>query len=281
MMFPPKPHFRTSIPVFLTLWIGISCVGFTDSSSADRASGILFSENFENLPTQQVKSQFGQEGASVLENGPSPCGKFSTGIAADFKSPNVDFQSSQNASHFVAMNPESPCGGAYQAHLVLSPLDFSGWDSVEFKARYFRMSVPTWGTDFSVLFYVPGASFKMDTTAMPSVGKWDTFSIKLPASMLKSEVKVSIYSALRLGLDDIQFVGYRNGVGSIRNSARTRSVTNLHSAKTFDLLGSLLSTEQNIHSKTRASSRTGQAGTYLIRTEFSNGETGLEKITIK
>src|SRR4051812_6441613 len=107
MLFPPKPYLRRSIPVFLTLWVGISCVGLTESNSADRASGIVFSENFENLPTQQVKGVFGRD-TSVLASGPSTCGRFTTGIAADFKSKNVDFQSSQNPSHFVAMNPESP-----------------------------------------------------------------------------------------------------------------------------------------------------------------------------
>jgi hypothetical protein len=71
------------------------------------AQTVLFSENFEISPVTSIINSFGGN----VPDGPSPCGQASRGTTTDFNSGSVNFQNTQNNTYFVAVNPQTPCGG--------------------------------------------------------------------------------------------------------------------------------------------------------------------------
>lgn len=189
----------------------IYLAAFIVISMSLNAQIVIFYENFETSPVTSFVNSY----TDSLPDGPSPCSQASRGTTADFNSTHVDFQSTQNATYFLGVNPESPCGGYYNAFLVSDTLDLSGYDSLVFKSKYFMSSTLNWGP--SIISIVFDNSTDKDTIESEFVNtdNWDSIKVTLPVSMIASQVLISINMGGGEGaaLDDIEISGYNTSTG--------------------------------------------------------------------
>ena len=189
-----KKHIlQTAIILLLMLNVNIT--------SQVKAQSALFQEDFEASSVTSIVN----ENTGILPDGPSPCGGASRGNTVDFNSTNVDFNSDENSTYFLGLNPESPCGGYYKATLISDVLDLTGVDSLYFKCRYLIGSALNWGsTGITVEFDNGSSTFALDTI-FSTTDNWTQIEVELPEAMISSTVsmKIFILGGDGVGLDEI------------------------------------------------------------------------------
>ena len=169
----------------------------------------LFLENFETSPVTSILNA----GETQLINGPSPCGKATRGDTTDFNSANVNFQGMQNATHFLGVNPQTPCGGYYHADLNTGSLNLSGQDSLSFKFRFIVTNTLFWGSgdlrfDFSDGTTTHSINIGSDIGSW-NFNTWTSKQIGLPSFLIAPAVTLTLHQmggGDGVGLDDIQIV---------------------------------------------------------------------------
>jgi Secretion system C-terminal sorting domain len=171
----------------------------------------IFSEDFETIPVTNFLNIWNAE--TQLTEGSSPCSSASRGNTSDFNSSNVDFNSAQNASFFLAANPESPCGGFYNASVQSAAQDFSATaDSLVLDVRYFISTTLNWGASQLEVIFDNGTTTDTVKNEFSSTDTWDVISYKLPASMQNSAVTITINlgGGEGVGVDDFRITSYLN-----------------------------------------------------------------------
>jgi len=187
------------------------------------AQTILFQENFETSPITSILNTWNFE--TQLTNGPSPCSLASRGNTADFNSTNVDFQNSQNSSYFLAVNPEAPCAGFYNASLSTSVLDFStATDSIIFKCKYFKSTTLNWGPSQLEIIFNNGSLSDTIISEFSTTDNWDNVEVKLPSFVTSPTVTITINMGGGEGvaIDDIEVLGYN--VTTVLSEILTKSI---------------------------------------------------------
>ncbi|MFH2096251.1 MAG: T9SS type A sorting domain-containing protein [Bacteroidota bacterium] len=170
------------------------------------AQVVLFGEDFETSPVTSIVNGY----TGVLPDGPPPCSQASRGTTVDFNSTSIDFQNSQNPGYFMGANPESPCGGYYNANLESDTLDFSGYDSLVFKCRYFKSTTLGWGPSALIITFDNLSDTYTIETEFTTTDNWDSIEVVLPATMISPNVVILINMGGGEGaaLDDIFITGY-------------------------------------------------------------------------
>lgn len=162
---------------------------------------VLFSENFEISPVTSILNS----GESQLINGPSPCGKATRGDASTFNSSSIDFLAAQNSSFFMAVNPQTPCGGFYNASPAASGLSFAGQDSLVFSCRYFKSNTLMWGPAMLTISFSNGTNTHSITADFSTLGAWTSYTTGLPSFLISPSVNISfsIGGGEGVAVDDI------------------------------------------------------------------------------
>lgn len=174
------------------------------------AQTVVFSEDFESSSTiTSLVNSFN----STMPDGPSPCSQASRGVAADFNSTTIDFLVGQNATNYMATNPESPCGGYYTATVVNpTPFDFSSSDSLVFKCRYYMSSTLNWGpTSIEITFDDGTNTDVIPTTSFNVTDAWTDFEVTIANTLYSSasvDMTIVMASGDGVALDDIQILNY-------------------------------------------------------------------------
>lgn len=149
-------------------------------------SAVILSEDFESSPINTFSQTFGGD----IADGSPDCSEVSRGWYPDFMSVNVDM--SGNSTAFLGANPESPCGGHYDATVQTELLDLSGGtDSNVITFDYYIGADLGWG-DAGVSDVIVENS---EITVLPEptiTSVWSSFSIKLPDSVAVEDAQVSI-----------------------------------------------------------------------------------------
>ena len=163
----------------------------------------LFVEDFETPPVTSLLNDIG--GETQLPDGPSACGFAARGNAATFNSASVDFQGSQNTGYFLAVNPQSPCGGFYTANLHSQPLNFSAADSLVFSCRYYKTNTLLWGPATLEVNIKNGTSDYILSGSFTSVGTWTNFTIGIPSTQIGSadSILITLGGGEGVAIDDI------------------------------------------------------------------------------
>lgn len=166
----------------------------------------LFLENFETAPVTSILNIWNSE--TQLTQGPSPCGLASRGNTANFNSTNVNFNNAQNSTYFLAVNPQSPCGGFYSATLASSSQNFSSQDSLRFSCRYFKSTTLGWGVSILRVIISNGTTNDTISTQFSVVNSWSTVDIALPSYLIAPAVTITIDMGGGEGaaLDDIKIM---------------------------------------------------------------------------
>lgn len=173
------------------------------------AQTIIFAEDFETSPVTNFLNTWNSE--TQLAEGPSACATASRGNTADFNSTNVDFNSTQNASYFLGANPESPCGGFYNASLHSAVQNFSATtDSLVLKVRYFKSTTLNWGATQLEVIFDNGTTTDTLKNEFTTTDSWDVVAYKLPASMHNSTVTITVKmgGGEGVGIDDFIITSY-------------------------------------------------------------------------
>lgn len=175
------------------------------------AAQVYFGEDFEGAPIATITNN----GDATLVLGASPCGKGSRGDVTIFNSTHVDFQALQNQTRYLAVNPESPCGGFYTANLHSDTVNLTAADSLVFSCRYFKSNTLGWGPTSLIITFDNGSATYTLNSEFTAVNTWTNFTIGLPASMQSSAVSMQIIMGGGEGvaLDDIQIREF-SGVGT-------------------------------------------------------------------
>jgi hypothetical protein len=167
---------------------------------------VLFQEDFETAPVTSIVNDW----TGTLPNGPSPCSQASRGTTADFNSSSIDFLNAQNPSYFLGVNPESPCGGFYNATLLSDSMDWSAADSIVFKCKYFMSIGLNWGSSKCEIILSDGVDADTISTEFISTNTWDSISVGIPLSLANPNVVMTINMGGGEGvaLDDILILNY-------------------------------------------------------------------------
>lgn len=172
---------------------------------------VYFEEDFETYPLSTFVSIPG----GVIASGTSECVRASVGNSSDYNSTNVNFNHAQNSTTFLGVNPESPCGGYYDAKVGYSGLvDFSSaTEQVRFTFKYFISSTLGWGN-----FYTPALSITISDgvntlninsdTELTTTDDWTEFSIDIPTSFNDSvtSIELDFGAGEGIAIDDIKIV---------------------------------------------------------------------------
>jgi hypothetical protein len=170
------------------------------------AQNVLFQEDFETAPITSIVNTFGDS----VPNGSSPCGQASRGTTADLNSSSIDFINAQNSTYFLGVNPESPCGGFYQATLASDSMDWSASDSIVFKCRYFMSTTLNWGSYGCRIIFNDGFDADTISTEFTTTNSWDSLIVGIPISLASPDVVMTITMGGGEGvaLDDIQIINF-------------------------------------------------------------------------
>lgn len=162
----------------------------------------LYLEDFESSPVTSIL----HSGQTQLDDGPSPCGYASRGNAADFNSANVNFQSAQNSTYYLAVNPESPCGSNYYADLTRTEMNFLGEDEVRFRCKYFKSSTLGFGIARLIMSFDNGVDYNTIMTEFTTTDAWDSIDISLPSFVmdLGIDLTISIGGGEGVAVDDLE-----------------------------------------------------------------------------
>ncbi|MBD3639190.1 MAG: T9SS type A sorting domain-containing protein [Crocinitomicaceae bacterium] len=185
---------------FTFLFIGTT--GYSQTS-------VLFSEDFETSPVTNFLNTW--TGETQLPDGASPCGSATRGNTTDFNSTNVDFNSAQNPGYFLGVNPESPCGGFYNASLHTPTLDLSGTaDSIVVSVKYFITSTIGWGGAQLQFIFDNGTVTDTMNGIFNDTDVWRTASYTLPATMQAASVDITLNmgGGEAVGVDDFTVTRY-------------------------------------------------------------------------
>lgn len=195
-----------SIPMKKLLYSSLLIVGCNFSVSAQT---IVFAEDFETSPVTNFLNTWNSE--TQLAEGPSACATASRGNTGDFNSTNVDFNSTQNASDFLGANPESPCGGFYNASLHSAVQNFSATaDSLILKIRYFKSTTLNWGATQLEVIFDNGTTTDTLKDGFTTTDSWGILAYKLPSSMHDAAVTITIKmgGGEGVGIDDFVITSY-------------------------------------------------------------------------
>jgi len=176
------------------------------------AQAVLFQETFEVGPVTSVLNTFGD----TVQDGASPCGQASRGTTSDFNSLNVDYQNAQNSTSFLGLNPEAPCGGAYNASLYSDTMDWSGFDSLIFSCDYFKSTTLGWGaTELEIIFNSSMGTDTIGAKLLSDTNNWGNVQVKLATSIIDSfvSIRINLGGGEGVGLDNILVNGYSPGAG--------------------------------------------------------------------
>lgn len=178
-----KPYLKT-MHFFLILTLILGLAKKTDCF----AQTIILQEDFE----ASSDTMFVNTASGKLLDGQPACGRASRTTATESNSLNVDFKNAENSTYFLAVNPESPCGGYYQAYLKSDTLDISGYDSLYFRCRYFVGSQLGWGpSGISIEFNSPDSIHTLDTV-FKITDTWTPFETKLPQALINDSLLIMI-----------------------------------------------------------------------------------------
>jgi hypothetical protein len=168
-----------------------------------KAQVILFHEDFETSPVTSLVNTWNSE--TQLPDGPSPCGSATRGNAGIFNSMSVDFQSAQNPSYFMGVNPQSPCGGFYVATVGSGTLDFSSADSLVLVCRYFLSNSLFWGSPTLQVNIKNGPSNYVVWDLFTTLGSWDSLTVGIPSTQIGATdtIYVLLGGGEAVGIDDI------------------------------------------------------------------------------
>lgn len=191
-----KKHFLTAI----------FTIGFT---FVQAQINVVFEENFETDPLTNVVRTYD---LSTLTNGETPCSEAGIGTAIELNSGNVDFQSDSNSTHFLAVNPEDPCGGYYKDEVkLLSNVDLtSQTEQIRLEFDYFISNTLNWGQpELTLKVGNSVETITIDTTELNTRNQWDNFSIDLPSGLNHSDItiiEIELGGGSGVGLDNLRFV---------------------------------------------------------------------------
>ncbi|MFH0892896.1 MAG: T9SS type A sorting domain-containing protein [Bacteroidota bacterium] len=162
---------------------------------------ILFHEDFETSPV----TSFVNPGDLQLTEGASPCGEASRGNAAIFFSANVNFNGSQNGGYFMAVNPQSPCGGFYVANVSTGTVDLSSADSLVFSCRYYITSTLTWGMPVLQVNIKNGPSNHVIWSEFSAMNNWMNLTVGIPSAQIGAtdSILITIGGGEGVAIDDI------------------------------------------------------------------------------
>jgi hypothetical protein len=178
----------------------------TLSTGLVHAQVSLFSEDFETSPVTSLLNS----GESELGEGPSPCGYATRGNASDFNSASVDMMSAGNASYYLGVNPESPCGGYYDAS-VSGSLDFSYMDSIRISFSYYKTSTLGWGGSILSLEFNDGSTSFTLSESLSVEDSWTSFDTVVTADLYGSnpvDFTITMGGGEAVAVDDIQIDGW-------------------------------------------------------------------------
>ncbi|MFT6244767.1 MAG: hypothetical protein ACJAXI_001536 [Crocinitomicaceae bacterium] len=267
------------------------------SGSSLSASGqtVLFSEDFEASPVTNFLNTWTSE--TQLPDGPSPCGSSTRGNSADFNSSTVDFNVAQNGSYFLGLNPESPCGGFYNASLHSPTQDFSGLaDSIVVSIRYFKSSTLGWGPSQLEIVFDNGTVTDTIRDQFATIDNWDVIDYVLPISMHKAivDITINIGGGEGVGLDDMTVTRYlviastieiATGLSLFPNPAKDQinirsKSEHLLSWEIYGMTGNIVLSSNDINSLTENIDLSVlDNGNYIIRIETINGARASQRIT--
>lgn len=172
-----------------------------------RAQVNLFTQSFEG----PVVANLVNIGDPTLTSGPSPCGKASYGDTSDFNSSMVNFfDGIENLTSFMAVNPQSPCGGYYDAVVYSDTFDLSGLDSAYFSCKYFKGNSLGWGPVACRVILTNGSASDTIESDFSAVNSWEIVSRKLSSGLIGPNVRFNIRlgGGDGVGMDDIMIEGY-------------------------------------------------------------------------
>lgn len=167
-------------------------------------SQILFSENFETSPVESILNTINSE--TKLKEGTPPCGLAARGNTSNFNSTKIDFKNSANSTYFLGVNPESPCGGYYDAELKTATLNFSGKDSLRFKCRYFKSNTLGWGSANLQVILTTGTQSDTIKSEFTKTNNWEYLDVALPKFLISSTVTIKLImgGGEGIAIDDIE-----------------------------------------------------------------------------
>lgn len=197
-----------SVKLLLTLKLGLIYIGlYFCSVHQSAAQVVLYDENFDNYPATWLNETGGSGNYEQIPAGSPPCVSSSIGTTADFNSTNIDFQSGQNATSFLGVNPESPCGGFYNTIVKSDTLDLSTLSNLKFKGRYIITNTLGWGASLNIIL----STSSFDTTfSSPGdfevTNNWADFEFDLSSKVMDDTVVMTIYFSAGdgIGLDDLE-----------------------------------------------------------------------------
>jgi hypothetical protein len=197
-----------------TLFISLSTFLLTGQT-------IFFEQNFEENADHFYA---GYTGTNPISDGSPQCGFVSRGTTADMNSPSIDFNSSENPGSFIGMNPESPCGGFYQARIRSFEFSTIDADTLFFLCKYFISSGLNWGPAFIDIEVSLGTStYLVNNEIFDVTNSWTQMVIGIPSTVIGDSTKFTIDmgGGEGVGIDDIRITDTPDLITS--NSSETNN----------------------------------------------------------
>jgi len=240
-----------------------------------KAQVVLFHEDFETSPVTSILNNGGE---TQLPEGPSTCGFASRGTTSDFNSVSVNFLNAQNPTHFLAVNPQSPCGGFYVASLKAGTLNLTA-DSLVFKCRYFISNTLLWGAPTLQVNIKKGPSNYVIWSQFSTIASWDSLTLGIPATQIGATdtMLIVIGGGEGVAIDDITILNIPSvNVAENHNSSSVKifpnpakniltleNISDDAVLSIYDENGKLIISEKNVNNAIDISQLSG--GLYCLR----------------
>lgn len=265
---------------------------FISASILSQSQTIFFTQDFEGISSiTNIRNGNGVDTfyETNLLTGTSQCGMAGKADAISHSSTNVNFDAIANTGDFVAINPESPCGGYYSALLDTEYIDLSTQSSqMVLSFRYLVTSTNSFGS--STL----RVDVKENTSPVPLMSlsaelnikdSWSYYETQLPLTANISTMHLNFYmeGGNGVAIDDI-VVSDASVLSLSSNNSELKEIVypnpvngdwlyftknSIKEVSIFNMLGKRVVFKQNITDKLDISKL--NRGMYLLRFETSTG----------
>ncbi|SDB65458.1 Por secretion system C-terminal sorting domain-containing protein [Flavobacteriaceae bacterium MAR_2010_188] len=263
-----------------------------------QAQTIYFEQDFETTDAitniRNISQATGEFKEDVLTVGPPPCTFMSKGNAMTVNSTDVDYNSAQNDTDFLNLNPQVLCDAYTIAGVKSIEFDMSSVIGGAYvSGRYYISSTLSYGTTNMAIGLNNGTdNLGLDITFFPVRDTWTTFEFPIPAAFLTSTMVlgIGVQAGQAFGFDDLVVSDYSvlsvpnqsinelklypnpvvNGEVHLENFSKV-------DVEIFNILGKKVKNLKNVSNKFRVDDL--NSGIYIVK--FNDGSNSVTKKIIK
>lgn len=200
--------------ILLALTFGLFSTGLIN------AQVIHFEENFDSGSSNKFVqvNKINDDGTfTPLGSAPGSCGDIIVGVHSDFISSDVSLNPTQNATSFMGVNPQAPCGGYYFARAkAVGEITFDGGAGTRILSfKYYKSSTIGWEqVKFNIELIGNSETLEITHEDLTTTDEWMMYEFEIPESFGNSinSLYITLGGGEFTGIDDIKILSMQEEV---------------------------------------------------------------------